>query len=255
MSQKVKRKVNRTKRAKLNSQGFKVYKNFKLYISEGSSGNGWSGRAVKPAPRKELVDMVRDMWNNDPSIKAMRKHIKAISITTVVSQKIAGLWNLEDGKICVKDNHRDSIPFYKSVFIHEIIGHTFWDFARKWRREELIAFNKLANELPPVSTYVKKNEVSWKKINDESDDEDQFKKSISHIPDYDASEELCNEYQTKVKAFLDARKTNGHDLMTRYTNEQHSAISEIILGDNGHDTVLNQTDVQRLVSLWKELHY
>ena len=252
---KPKKKVNRSKRAKLNSQGFKVYKNFKLYISEGSSGNGWSGRAVKPAPRKELVDMVRDMWNNDSSIKAMRKHIKAISITTVVSQKIAGLWDKENEKICIKDNHRDSIAFYKSVFIHEIIGHTFWDFARKWRREELIAFNKLANELPPVSTYVKRNEVSWKKINDEQDDFEQFEKSIEHIPEWDANEELQKEYQEKQDAFNEKRKTNCHDLMTRYANEQHSAISEIVLGDNGHDTVLNQTDVQRLVSLWKELHY
>lgn len=250
-----KRRVNRTKRAKLNTHGFKVYKNFKLYISEGSSGNGWSGRRIKPAPRTELVDAVRDLWNNDPTFKAMRKHIKSISITTVVSQKIAGLWDAENQKICVKDNHSDSISFYKSVFVHEIIGHTFWDFARKWRREELIAFNKLANELPPVNTYVKDNEEAWKKINDEHDDEEQFKKSISHIPDYDASEELCNEYQAKLDAFKENRKTNGHDQMTRYANEQHSAISEIVYGFESHETLLNYNDVQRLVSLWKELHY
>lgn len=246
-------KANRTKRAKLNSKGFKVYKNFKLYIAETSEG-GWS-RDPKPAPRKELVDMVRDMWNNDPSIKAMRKHIKELSITTVVSQEIAGLWDETKGKICVKDNHSDSIAFYKSVFIHEIIGHTFWDFARKWRREELIVFNTLANSLPPVSAYVKKNEESWRKINDENDDFKQFEKSVSHIPDYDASEELCEEYNKKEKEFHARREANGHVTMTRYANEQHSAISEIVLGDNGHDTVLNQEDVQRLVTLWNELHY
>lgn len=249
----MKRKVNRSNRAKLNTQDFKTYKNFKLYIAKSTEG-GWS-RDGKPAPRKEIVDLVRNMWNNDPSIKAMRKHIKELSITFVKTQNIAGLWNSEKQKISVKDNGVDSIKFYKSVFIHEIIGHVFWDFSRKWRREELIAFNKLANKLPPVSTYVKKNENSWRKTNDEYDDEESFKKSISHIPEWDASEELCNEYETKLKAFNQNRKTNGHDTMTRYANEQHSAISEIVLGDNGHDTVLNQTDVQRLVSLWKELHY
>jgi len=250
---KVKRKVNRSKRAKLNSLGFKTYKNFRLYIAEESAG-GWS-RSGKPAPRKEIVDMVREMWNNDTSIIAMRKHINELSITFVKTQNISGLWDEEKQKISVKDNGADTVLFYKSVFIHEIIGHTFWDFSRKWRREELIEFNKLANQLPPVSTYVKKNESSWRKIDDEDDDEKQFLKSIEHIPDYDASEELMKEYQEKEKAFREKRKTNGHDFMTRYANEQHSAISEIVLGDNGHDTILNQKDVDRLVSLWKELHY
>jgi len=158
-------------------------------------------------------------------------------------------------KISVKDNGADTVLFYKSVFIHEIIGHTFWDFSRKWRREELIAFNKLANQLPPVSTYVKKNEASWRKIDDEQDDLKQFQKSIEHIPEWDASSELMEEYNKKQNEFNEKRKTNGHDLMTRYANEQHSAISEIVLGDNGHDTILNQNDVDRLVLLWKELHY
>lgn len=247
------RRVNRSNRAKLNSKGFKVYKNFKLYIAEATEG-GWS-RSGKPAPRKELVDMVRQMWNNDPSIKAMRKHIKEISIKYVKTINITGMWNNEKKKVTVNDNGIESVDEYGSTFVHEIIGHTFWDFARKWRREELIAFNKLANELPPVSTYVKKNEEEWKKMNDENDDFVQFEKSISHIPEWDASEELCNEYESKRKAFEENRKTNGHDTMTRYANEQHSAISEIVYGIGGHTVLLQDSDVQRLVDLWKELHY
>ncbi len=253
----MKRKVNRTKRAKLNSKGFKTYKNFKLYIADESQG-GWS-RSGKPAPRKEIVDMVREMWNNDPSIKAMRKHIKELSITFVKTQNICGLWNEEKQKVSVKDNGRETIFFYKSVFIHEIIGHTFWDFSRKWRRQELTAFNKLANELPPVSTYVKKNEQEWRKGNDDNDDtkslDKKWEEQMKEYGTYDVPIDIANDYQKQYDELESKRKINGHDTMTRYANEQHSAISEIVLGDNGHDTILNQNDVNRLISLWEGLHY
>ncbi len=252
-----KRKVNRSKRAKLNSKGFKVYKNFKLYVAEESEG-GWS-RSGKPAPRKQLVDMVREMWNNDPSIKAMRKHIKELSITFTKTQNTIGLWDIEKNKISVKDNGNDTITFYKSLFIHEIIGHTFWDFSRKWRRQELVEFNKLANSVAPVSTYVRSNEKKWKAWNDDNDDtkilDKKWDEQKKIYGTYDVPDHLCNEYQKEYDQFEADRKTNGHDSMTRYANEQHSAISEIVLGDNGHDTVLNQNDVKRLVTLWHRLHY
>jgi len=254
LSQKTKRKRTRNcgKRAKLNSQGFKTYKNFRLYIAETSNG-GYS-RNPKPAPRSQIVDIVRDLWNNDKSVKAMRKHIKEISIR-YTQNGIAGTWFKDKQKIVVNDNGRDSIPFYKSVLIHEIVGHTFWDFSRKYRRLELIAFNKLANKLSPVSTYVKKHTDEWKKINDEYDDFEQFKKSVEHIPEWDANEKLMNEYDEKQKAFNENRKTNGHDLMTRYVNEQHSAITEIVYGSNGHDTLLDKENIEKLIVLWRRLHY
>ncbi len=254
MSLQTKRKRTRncSKRAKLNSQGFKTYKNFRLYIAETSNG-GYS-RNPKPAPRSQIVDIVRDLWNNDKSVKAMRKHIKEISIRHT-QNGIAGTWFKENQKIVVNDNGRDSIPFYKSVLIHEIVGHTFWDFSRKYRRLELIEFNKLANKLSPVSTYVKKHETEWKKINDEYDDFEQFKKSIEHIPEWDANEKLMKEYDEKQNAFNENRKTNGHELMTRYANEQHSAITEIVYGSNGHDTLLDKENIEKLIVLWRRLHY
>ncbi len=245
-------KRNRTKRAKLNSKGFKTFKNFRLYIAEESNG-GYS-RNPKPAPRKAVVDITRELWNNDKSVIAMRKHIKEISIRHT-SNGIAGTWDKDKQKIIINDNGNDTIEFYKSVNVHEIIGHTFWDFARKYRREELIAFNKLANSLSPVSMYIFKHFQKWKKINDEYDDFKQFEKSIEHIPEYDANEELQKEYQEKQTAFDEKRKTNGHDTMTRYANEQHSAISEIVYGSNGHHTLLDKENVQKLIKLWEALHY
>lgn len=253
-----KRKVkrNHSKRPKINSYGFKVYKNFKLYIAESTPD--------KPEPRKELIEMIRDeFWNTDKSVIAMRKHIKQMSFTYTKTQHYIGLWDYEKQKISIKDNGIDSINNYKSLFVHEIIGHTFYDFSRKWRRVELIAFNKRANELPPVNSYIKKHELEWKNsktsikewMNDENDDFEQFKKSVEHIPEWDANEELQKEYQEKQDAFNENRKTNGHDTITRYANEQHSAITEYVYGNMYHKTLLNQKDVDRLKKLWEALHY
>ena len=254
MVAKRKRTRNTTKRAKLGSHGFKVHKNTKVYIGKATEG-GWS-RGGKPAPRTEVVTIIRDMINNDPSIKPMRKYIKDISIRHTLTGNIAGTWDDEKGKLVVNDKPSSmNVEDYKSLMVHEVVGHAFWYFSRKWRREELIEFNRLANSLPPVTKYVADNEEKWRKWNDEQDDQKLFEKSIAHIPDYDASEELANEYQMKQDAFNEKRKTNGHDTMTRYANEQHSAISELIYGFEYHNTLINDSDKQRLIEAWKKLHY
>ena len=45
--------------------------------------------------------------------------------------------------------------------------------------------------------------------------------------------------------------------MTRYANEQHSAISEIMYNDiaSGNRIIINDSDKQKLIQAWKELHY
>jgi len=245
------RKVNRTKRAKLNSHGFKVYKNFRLYIGEATEG-GWH-RGGKPAPRKEIVDMVRDMWNNDQSIKAMRKYIKQLSIVYQKTNKFVGIWFSLEQKVMMIDDRTQSLDWMKSTFIHEVIGHAFWDFAKKWRREELIAFNLLANSLPPVSTYIKNNEDDWRKTNDDNDERKKFEKKYEGVYDDDISYE---EYNKDLEELKKVHQSNGHYTMTRYANEQHSAITEIVYGGNGHHpTLLSDDDVNQLVELWKKLHY
>ena len=250
-----KRTRNTSKRAKLNSQGFKVHKNFKLYIGKATEG-GWS-RGGKPAVRKELVTMVNKFWNDDPCIRKIEKHIKGLTMVYNTNNTFAGRWDYETKTVRIMDNGRDSIQFYKSVLIHEVNGHAFWDLSRKWRRVELIAFNELANKLSPITPYIRDytEKHQWKKMNDDNDDEIQFKKSIEHIPDWDANEELTKEYQEKYDAFKEKRKTNGHDTMTRYANEQHSAITEIVYGNNGHDTILDKEAVKQLTKLWELLQY
>ncbi len=225
----------------------------RIYIAESTAG-GWS-HGSKPAPRKEIVETLKEMWNNDPTIKRMKKHIDYLTIQYSEHVKHVGLWDFEKKKLTIFDNGRMSKDDFKSLIVHEVIGHTFWDQSRKWRREELIEFNRLANEMSPVNSYVGKNEEQWKKLNDEQDDLAKFMKSIEHIPDYDANEELQNEYEEKSKAFDEKRESNGHDTMTRYANEQHSAVSEIVYGYDFHKKLIDDVNLSKLVSVWEKLHY
>jgi len=242
---KAKRKVNRSKRAKLNSQGFKTYKNTRVYIGTATE-NGL------PAPRKEIVDMFIDMWNTDSSIIAMRKHIKEIVITRVKTLPLAGTWEKEKEKVCIKDNGSTSIQWYKGTVVHEIVGHAFWDFSRKWRREELLKFNKLANQTAPVNDYVKKNEKKWKSWNDDLEEVDKFHKKYDDIDMDDIDSE---QYQKDHDALKELLKVNGHEEMTRYANEQHSAVTEIVYGYGEKEILINDSDKQKLIQVWKVLHY
>lgn len=253
MSQKVKRRVNRSKRAKLNTHGFKVHKGFYLHIGKSTEG-GWS-RAGKPAVRPELVDVIRKFWNSDPCIRKICKHIKGLSITYHKTGSLAGTWDYADKIVRIFDDGRNPIDEYISILIHEVVGHAFWDLSRKWRREEVIKFNLLANQIPALTSYIKNHEDEWRKINDDNDDAVSFEKSVSHIPEWDASEELCNEYSEKYNSFKKQREENGHYAMTRFANETHSAVSEIVYGIGGHKVLVEDSNVQRLVDLWKELHY
>ena len=242
---KTKRKVNRSKRPKLNTQGFKTYKNTRLYIGTVTE-NG------HPAPRKEIVDMFRNLWNNDSSIIAMRKHIKEIVITRVKTLPLAGTWEKEKEKVCIKDNGIASLDWYKGTVVHEIVGHAFWDFSRKWRRVELLKFNKLANKTAPVNPYVKKNEQKWKKWNDDLEEVDRFHKKYDDIEMDDIDSE---QYQKDHDGLQELLKVNGHEEMTRYANEQHSAITEIVYNYGEKEILINDSDKQKLIKVWKEFHY
>jgi hypothetical protein len=211
----MKRKVNRSKRAKIGSHGFKVHKNTKVYIGKATMS--------KSAVDEKLVSLVRNLWNSNESTKKMRKHIKYISIKNLSSAKRAGSWNLEKQKVeIVQVHYRPDLNWYEGTFIHEVEGHAFWDFSRKWRRQEIVKFNELANKMPPVNNYCKKYEKKWKEINDES---------------------------------WDSNAKEVHPSMTRYANEQHSAICEVVRNVGEKNILIGDKDLKKLVSAWHELHY
>lgn len=211
----MKRKVNRSKRAKIGSHGFKVHKNTKVYIGKATMS--------KSAVDEDLVELVRNLWNSNESTKKMRKHIKYISIKNLSNSKRSGSWNLEKQKVeIVQVSYKPDLNWYEGTFIHEVEGHAFWDFSRKWRRQELVKFNELANKMPPVNNYCKKYEKSWKKVNDES---------------------------------WDSNAKEVHPSMTRYANEQHSAICEVVRKVGEKNILIGDKDLKKLVSAWHELHY
>jgi len=259
-----KRRVNRTKRVKLNSHGFKVPKNTKFYIGKATEGQAWKGTEGKPEFSPELVDIFREMWNKDPSMKMLRKHVKDFSMVYAKTPTRGGVWFSEKKKVKLYDYPEQTPEHFKHTVVHELIGHTFWDLARKYRREPLVEFNELASSLPPVNEYVKKNEEQWKKWNDE--DHEDFKaldRRFGLDPDDENAsyewlpEDKQKEYLDEYNKVNENRKTNGYASMTRYANEQHSAITEIVYDDKAenHRWTSSESDRNKLIEAWKKLHY
>ena len=200
----MKRKVNRTKRAKIGTHGFKVYKNTKVYIGKKTSNK----RAVK----QSIVNYIITIFNTDPSIRKMVKHIKYISIKHTPSLRWAGTWNDSESKFTFYDCNQNKSAIRQVVY-HELVGHAYWNWAKKWRSVEWYAFNDLANKIPPINDYVK-------------------------------------TYQSKK---IDGRTD------TIYENEQHSAITELIMNKESYITTnktnINKKQINELKEKLKLLHY
>lgn len=198
-----KRKVNRSKRAKIGSHGFKVYKNTYVYIADYCS-------ASKPAPKEDVVEALQNHFNTSKSIRKMVKHIKRVKITYSDSNRFAGTWNNEKQQFSYIDSVRMTPEYAVQVMIHEVDGHAFWHWATKWRNEELYKFNKLANELPPVNDYVKTY----------------------------------------------TRHKQEGSVSTIYENEQHSAVTELMVhGGSYHKQLIGEKDLNKLKKAWEDLHY
>ena len=84
----------------------------------------------------------------------MVKHIKHISVRYAPSTKFAGVWDSEKYKFTFNSYAHATPEHAEQIVYHELIGHAFYQWAEKWRHSEWEAFNKLANELPPVNDYV-----------------------------------------------------------------------------------------------------
>lgn len=218
----------------------------RIYIAESTAG-GWS-HGGKPAPRKEIVETLKEMWNNDPTIKRMKKHIDYLTIQYSEHVKHVGIWDDDKKKLTIFDDGRMTPNDFKSLIVHEVIGHTFWHQSTKWRREELVEFNRLANEMPPVNNYVHDNEEKWRKWNDDDEDWKNYKKKYGEYNESDQATEAYQEMEEKLKE-------NGHDTMTRYANEQHSAVAEIVYGYSYHKKLIDDLNLSKLVNAWEKLHY
>lgn len=201
----MKRKVNRTKRAKIGSHGFKVYKNTYVYVAEYCSSS-------KPAPKEEVIEALQNHFNTSKSIRKMVKHIKRMKFTYSNSSRFAGWWRDAKQQFDYIDSIYMSPANAVQVMIHEIDGHAFWHWAEKWRAEERKVFNKLANKLPPVNDYV------------------------------------ATYTKKKIEGRID----------TIYENEQHSAITELIVNGGSYHTMnkdMTVNQLKRLKEAWELLHY
>ena len=221
----------------------------------------------------EYIKWFTGFWNNNLSVKAMIKHIDYLGFKYYVNPKNGGQWVTDDKAVTINDYPRQTLPFFKSTTVHEIVGHTFWDWARDWNRNDLIEFNELANKMTPVNQYVKDNEEKWRRWNDETRAQivaldkkhDITKDRYGYIIDGDD-----DKYQEAIDKINDGKfignpssefMNRDSSSMTRYANEQHSAITEIMYGTlndspnpSAIKVLMGDKDVDRLKVLWKKLH-
>jgi len=246
-----------------------------------SKGKNYPQRInISDATNPELVKIFTGFWNTDPSVRAMIKHIDYLGLEYQKNPKWGGVWYSNDKKVIIYDYPSQTTPFFKSTIVHEIVGHTFWDLAREWFRDDLIAFNELANKMPPVNQYCKDGveKWNWKKINNETNNQLRAldrKYGIKEDKYGDAYEEQLwgdnlKKYEKELNEINDGKfignpsnefMNRDSSSMTKYANEQHSAITEMMydtLKDNvekGADRVLiGNEDFEKMKVLWIKLH-
>ena len=84
------------------------------------------------------------------------KHIKRITIKYAKTINRAGSWNNNKQWFEFVDHANINIDDADEIIYHEIIGHAYWQWAKKWRNVEWTKFNEIANNMPPVNDYVAK---------------------------------------------------------------------------------------------------
>lgn len=235
-------------------QGFKV-KETKVYVAKASPG-GWH-TGPRPAPRAEVVEAVQKVWN-DQSLKPLRKFVDSISIQYSKTLSLAGKWHSDVNKVTIYDDGKCPASFYESVMIHEVKGHAFFYWALKYRREELVNFCRLANKLPAITTYVRDNEARWREINDEGYSrfhalDRRFGLDENVSAEEGLSSSQYEEYCTQLNALTQEQETDGHVEITRYANEIHSAIAELLYG-MGHDLVVPRESLNEIIEAYNTLH-
>lgn len=202
------------RRAKLNSKNFRVTKT-QVYIAKATP--------VKPAPREEMVEAIRKVWNKQ-SPKFL-KHIKKLSIqrTTTTGKFCAGWFDTRNDQLKFYDSRDTKLENYETTAIHEL-AHARWWFMYRYHREELKKFCEIVYKLPPLNTYQRNHEKAWRKA-------------------------VCNQLILDNK---DQQWANS------FTNEIHSFIAEYLhnpalLGEY-HEPTTTQHTLQKAIAAYEELY-
>ncbi len=202
------------RRAKLNSKNFRVSKT-QVYIAKATP--------VKPAPRPEMVETIRKIWNKQ-SPKFL-KHIKKLSIqrTTTTGHFLAGYFDAIKDQLKFYDSQGANMEQYETTVVHEL-AHAKWWFMYRYHRDELKKFCERVSVLPPLNQYQRNHENRWRK----------------HV---------CNQL---ILDNEDQKWANS------YTNEMHSFLAEYthnpaLLGEY-HEPITTQHILEVAVEAYEELH-
>jgi len=200
-----------SKRNSKSTHGFRGLKNSQVYIGKVTMS--------KPEPRDTVISIIKDIWNNDPAAKKLRKHITKLTITknhTSARTVLSGTYCTRERKVIIRDYSGVPAESYRQVFYHEVVGHAFWMWAKTYRNEAWTNFNRFVSTLRPINGYVKNHEHRW-------------------------------------------RRTNLNTGFSMFEDEQHSAAVEMMTGtdddDGYHANLLTKSERQQLRELYEALHY
>ena len=131
--------------------------NQKLYIGQAT--------LLKPAPRKEVVEIVLDVLNK-PQFRKLQKHIEKISILRMrTSSYTVTVGEIKDGnkgkRLFIYDHNGVHPSHYSSTTVHEL-SHTHWGIKQKWDNEAWTKFNNSVKNLRPVTDYLRRRENKFK---------------------------------------------------------------------------------------------
>lgn len=202
------------RRAKLNSKNFRVSKT-QVYIAKATP--------VKPAPREEMVEVIRRVWNKQ-SPKFL-KHIKKLSIqrTTKTGSITGGWFDSKYDQIKFFDAEYAPLDQYELTAVHEL-AHANWWFLYKYHREELKKFCDKVFPLPPLTQYLKGHEKKWKK-------------AVANQKILDNKDEYwANSWTNEIHSFI-AEYLHNPDLLDRWTRP-----------------ITVQRNVDIAIEAYKELH-
>ena len=192
---------------KTDKNGFRVSNTGQVYVAKPT---------LRAGPvRKEVLELLRKEWNDNPSIKKLRKHIKLFTIyksTTSTSFIYTGGYNHSLKKVIIRDHDGANAKTYRVDLLHELVGHAFWHWAHKYRLEEWAAFNEFVRTLPPLNKYVKVNETKWR----------------SH-KQYEYSEYENEQHSAAVERFEgdEAFLSTMYHIPTTLTPEQETKLKEL----------------------------
>lgn len=115
---------------------------------------------IDKAVRKEVIDIIEQVWNNYREMRKIRENIRLYIISNEEIRRLGffrsdyHIPEIHIPEIYINDMFYYPSCLYKTVFIHEI-GHFEWEHARLEKSKEWFEFNNIVKNMLPITKNVR----------------------------------------------------------------------------------------------------